>query len=105
VSDADDLHYAVASHTVDDNVPGLADPLVLLHPVPSKPKWVSTHPSHLCNVLRAWQGRGCAYGGKYCPHQAVVTTSGLDAPLTRAFEKDAVDVVFGCAEKPVAQRP
>jgi len=105
VSDADDLHYAVAPNTVDDDVPGLADPLVLFHPVPSKPKRVSMHPGHLCNVLRAWQGRSRAHGGKHCAHQTIVTTSGLDAPLARAFEKDAVDVVFGCAEKPVAQRP
>jgi len=105
VSDADDLHYAVAPDAVDDDVPRLADALVLLHPVSSKPKRVGTHPGHLCNILRAWQVRGRAHGGEHCPHQAVVTASGLDAPLTRTFEKNAVDVVFGCAEKPVAQRP
>ena len=105
MSDADDLHYAVAPNTVDDDVSGLADPLVLLHPVSSKPKRVGTHPGHLCNILRAWQGRGRAHGGEHSPYQAVVTTSGLDAPLTRAFEEDAVNVVFGCAKKPVAQRP
>jgi len=105
VSDADDLHYAIAPNTVDDDVPRLADTLLLLHPVPTKPKRVGTHPGHFCNILRAWQVRGRAHGGKHCPHQAVVTTSGLDAPLTRSLEEDAVDVVFGYAEKPVAQRP
>ena len=105
MSNADDLHYTVAPDTIDNDVSGLANPLVLLHPVPSMPKRVGTHPGQLCNVLRAWQGRGRVQGGKHCPHQAVVATSGLDAPLTGAFEEDTINVIFGAAEKPVAQRP
>lgn len=64
------------------------------------PSWTIARPSP-----ERRRRRGRIHGGKHSPHQTVVATSGLNAPLAHAFEMDPINASVSAAEKTVAQRP
>jgi hypothetical protein len=99
--EAKDLDHAVRRHSVDDQMPGFADPMLASHEAARRPEVERPDPRNLGNFARTGQGRRVANGGHGGNDEAVVTGGRVNAPSTRALEKDGVDPILGAADQAV----
>ena len=100
---AHDLNNSVGANTVYHEMSGLSDPLIPRDQGAAQPEMVGPDSRDTWDHTRSKQMGSSAQCREHRKHQTDVADRGVNAPLLRTSEQDAVSIVLGAPEEAVAQ--